>query len=132
MKLIAENGGDFNRNGFYSGTHALSAFLGDDGKVHAIFNISYGYHVSGENQIMSLGRPFVFDENDGLLTASDGDYAALRYEGVNEERFYVPANTETSECLSRHFADLLAIQGGSVSNRCCCVMRHPSCVDRHS
>lgn len=94
-KFYAEKGGAFNRNAWYSGTHAPSAFADSDGTVHAIFNINYGFMRGAENQIMSLPRTFKLDEVGNLLTAPDGDFESLRYDGVSKIDFYVPENVET-------------------------------------
>ena len=95
MKFYAEDGGAFNSNNFYSGTHAPSAFSDLDGTMHTIFNINYGKLDPHNNQIMSLPRKYRLAKDNTLTVEPDGNYQSLRYSPVHIEKCLIPANVET-------------------------------------
>lgn len=94
MKFHAEDGGAFNRNGFYSGIHAPSAYADPDGTMHLIFNINYGKRDLLNNQIMSLPLQYKLLADNTLCVEPDGAYQALRYDHVHMETHVIPANKE--------------------------------------
>lgn len=94
LKFYAEDGGDFNAHGWYSGVHAPSAFSSGNGSVTAIFNVNYGYMSGSQNMIMSLPRSLTLDGDGRLSEKPAGDIASLRREHKHLS-LTVPANTET-------------------------------------
>lgn len=96
MKFQVKNGGAFNSQSWLAGgVHAPSAFPGENGDIHAIFNVNYCLNAGPENQIMSLPRVMRPGPRDTLLETPDGDYASLRYGHTAARDLRLTANKET-------------------------------------